>query len=537
MPVIGYFLKVISGDDSGQTFPLSNGEHIIGRAPECDISLQLQGISKKHAKITVADRTVVIEDLGSSNGTFVNGIFVTRKNLAVGDKVVLPGIVFTLNIGVREEEVPLQATGTGGAASRIAASPLTSESPIDVNAPQRATSIRERVQFWFTKNVQPMLDKILRKYDWKTVVLATLLTFTLAIIGILSVRFVAVNTDAIRRESERRALILAHRLAELNTEGIQTGDQGKLDVEKTKNADDDVLNALVVSTDGRILAPLDRFGEGLADPNWLKAVRSEEGTKVPRIVDGSWLSVIVSYPIPKFDKQKGQNIVGAMAAVELAVDARTLHWTQSMNIVLTTALISLLFVLIGYVLIYRMTAQPFLDMNDEIDQVLKGNIPELRIPIRFTELETLVRSFNFLLNKVKAERKSTAVSSHNVGNRALMAVDVTADTSFKFAVENAAVPLLILRTNQTIALMSRVTEQTLMIPLSGVGRSILDCCEDQTVLGNILEADKEARSLNGLPFQLRFEAFGREYELEAVAAFDEMGDHQRTVMIFNEVRV
>lgn len=54
-------------------FPLPDGEHIVGRDPRCDIWLDASGVSRRHARITVAGERAEIEDLGSRNGTWVAG--------------------------------------------------------------------------------------------------------------------------------------------------------------------------------------------------------------------------------------------------------------------------------------------------------------------------------------------------------------------------------------------------------------------------------------------------------------------------------
>ena len=57
-----------------RTFPLTDGEHIIGRHPECSIWLNEAGVSRRHARIHVNGLTgrVILEDLGSTNGTCVH---------------------------------------------------------------------------------------------------------------------------------------------------------------------------------------------------------------------------------------------------------------------------------------------------------------------------------------------------------------------------------------------------------------------------------------------------------------------------------
>lgn len=53
--------------------PLAQGQNVIGRTEEADICLDKTEVSRCHAMITVQGTTAVIEDLGSKNGTFVNG--------------------------------------------------------------------------------------------------------------------------------------------------------------------------------------------------------------------------------------------------------------------------------------------------------------------------------------------------------------------------------------------------------------------------------------------------------------------------------
>lgn len=61
-------LKSLSGRDQLQL----EGEMIIGRGADCDLVVADERLSRKHAKLVVADNTITVEDLGSTNGTFVN---------------------------------------------------------------------------------------------------------------------------------------------------------------------------------------------------------------------------------------------------------------------------------------------------------------------------------------------------------------------------------------------------------------------------------------------------------------------------------
>ena len=78
---------------------LVEGENILGRAPDASIWIDAQGVSRRHARITLDGHDVRIEDLGSKNGTFIRGRPVTRPtSLADGDQIRLGTVVITFRI-------------------------------------------------------------------------------------------------------------------------------------------------------------------------------------------------------------------------------------------------------------------------------------------------------------------------------------------------------------------------------------------------------------------------------------------------------
>jgi pSer/pThr/pTyr-binding forkhead associated (FHA) protein len=87
-----FVLKVISGKYQGGEFPLKDSAQIvIGRSSEVGLVLAEDMVSRKHAKITVSEGggKILIEDLGSTNGTFVNGEKVKQVRLKEGDRILI----------------------------------------------------------------------------------------------------------------------------------------------------------------------------------------------------------------------------------------------------------------------------------------------------------------------------------------------------------------------------------------------------------------------------------------------------------------
>jgi hypothetical protein len=86
---------LVSGPEAGpdgstqRTYEISTPLIILGRGTDCDLRLVDPGVSRHHAEIRVEDGEVVLVDLGSTNGTFVNGQPVRRVTLTDGTKVTL----------------------------------------------------------------------------------------------------------------------------------------------------------------------------------------------------------------------------------------------------------------------------------------------------------------------------------------------------------------------------------------------------------------------------------------------------------------
>jgi two-component system, NtrC family, sensor kinase len=82
-------LFVIRGKDAGRHFTLDGERIVLGRDPNCDIPVVDHEVSRQHAAIVFEEGQAVLQDLGSSNGTFVNGKRVDRHLLQTSDRLQL----------------------------------------------------------------------------------------------------------------------------------------------------------------------------------------------------------------------------------------------------------------------------------------------------------------------------------------------------------------------------------------------------------------------------------------------------------------
>jgi hypothetical protein len=102
-------LRFISGKYKGGEFVLKDGqEAVIGRSSELDIVLMEDMVSRRHAVLQVKGDKILIEDRGSTNGTFVNGEKVSKAVVSKGDRILIGTSI--MKVVDASEDAPGMAT-------------------------------------------------------------------------------------------------------------------------------------------------------------------------------------------------------------------------------------------------------------------------------------------------------------------------------------------------------------------------------------------------------------------------------------------
>ena len=92
----GWSLVADSGPEKGQVIPIMDRVEI-GRALECDISILEPALSRKHAELELVGDDLVLRDLGSANGTYVNGEKIDEVKLKDGDRMQFDKVHFIVS--------------------------------------------------------------------------------------------------------------------------------------------------------------------------------------------------------------------------------------------------------------------------------------------------------------------------------------------------------------------------------------------------------------------------------------------------------
>ncbi|MGC1719881.1 MAG: FHA domain-containing protein, partial [Isosphaeraceae bacterium] len=109
---MNYALQVVRGRSEANTLRLMDGVNSIGRHDDCQIRIRSSQVSRRHCQLFEDGNKLILWDLGSSNGTFVNG------KRVLGQQTLKPGDVLTIG------GVTLRVDLLGAAPKSAAASPV-----------------------------------------------------------------------------------------------------------------------------------------------------------------------------------------------------------------------------------------------------------------------------------------------------------------------------------------------------------------------------------------------------------------------------
>jgi len=124
-------------DGERRSFSIARDITVIGRREDCDLRIPLGDVSRKHCRIVRDGDMLKLEDLGSSNGTFLNAHRVQEALLSPGDSIQVGPVVFVLQIdGVpADEDLHPITTESAGAVEGVHMQPMAGPPPVPVPPP------------------------------------------------------------------------------------------------------------------------------------------------------------------------------------------------------------------------------------------------------------------------------------------------------------------------------------------------------------------------------------------------------------------
>ncbi len=393
-------IRILTGPQAGKTFLLKPGNNTIGRAPECDIKIDSRGVSKRHAEVFAFEDRVVINDAGSANGVFVNGVRVKTHQVNTGDKITLHDVV----IAVVPSKVSARAIG----GQRVAnyGGPLGGgQQQPDLQAVQGGQGKRQstedfvgKAQNYFDDVVMPGIYKLVEVTELKVVLLFMLVAFVVAITSLQVLPMVTRMKTSLVAESLRRAATIAKNLKAVNEQALTTGNDSLLDT-MIAEREEGVKEALIVSAlDSRIKAPVTKANAIPVRPFILEALKKDGSFS--KQIDGSLLGA--SVPIQAFNAETSSVRTLAYAIVIYDMGARAVDSKTTVEIFIINLMIALLVGFFLYIFLYKLFEFPFVSINRQLDKALKEGTANVQIAFQLEPLQKLCSNINSALSRSSA---------------------------------------------------------------------------------------------------------------------------------------
>jgi hypothetical protein len=420
-----WMLRFLNGPQSGQTFYLKKGVNRIGRTAASDIQVQNQGVSKDHAVIEVKDNQVLIKDLKSTNGTFVNGLQVNISHLKPGDKISFQGTVIEFTGGQA-----LAQTAPRGSAHMPPAHPAMNYQVNGAHALQMPPQQNFEPQLHAAANVQaeepqkgmlgsaqeyiddvvlPGVYKLASMMEFKWLIASFVLVFIVTVTLLSSIPLMRILKSSVEQESQRRALTIARNMAQSNRSALSEGIESAVNVNSAQR-EPGVEAAMIVSqVDGSIIAPANKAGQ-YPEQSFVHAARRLNRETVEQLSSDS---IGAAVPIDFYNAQTGSQSTAAFAIVIYNMGTLAVNDSKTLSLFVQTFFISLIIGSILFFFLYKVIEYPYAQINKQVDLALKDGNDQLKVNYDFEPLQKLLSTISSLLSRAQAA--PTIDANHEAG--------------------------------------------------------------------------------------------------------------------------
>ncbi|RYZ77002.1 MAG: FHA domain-containing protein [Proteobacteria bacterium] len=438
-------IKILTGPQAGQIVPLPEGKHTLGRGSLCDVKIASTSVSKEHATILITNDKIILSDLDSRNGTFVNGVRIQNQRLNPGDKLGLHDVLLDVlqmsdqaQIGNQFASAPVGQGGApawaGNAAVRLQQSQAPAayeaqfqaagveagfqpqmhaqmqahghEDPVPASQPIVANDIIGNIHSYIDNVAMPGIYAIAKNmpYRWSIGMLVGLYVVSVTALSIIPV--VATTKSNIQSESVRRAKSIANNMRENNKKYILNRNSTSIDI-TSASLEEGVTAAFIIDAkDGTVLAPVSQRGEFVNKPFVNQARRADN--EFVQFIDDSTLGV--SVPITAYNPETGAQGAAAYAMVLYDVGSLAMTPKQQLSLFVQTLAISLLAGLILFYFLYKLVEHPIVSAGDQLDDALREGRDDLHTDYHYPALERLISNVNSALSRIGQPSDGSPVS-------------------------------------------------------------------------------------------------------------------------------
>ncbi|MBE8163171.1 MAG: FHA domain-containing protein [Bdellovibrionaceae bacterium] len=389
-------IQFLNGPLKGKHIQI-NDQDIVGRSKQCNIHIPHNSVSKKHCRFYLQDNQLYIEDLNSSNGSFINGKKITNSPIENGAQLNLHD---------------LQAIITSGEKIVNFQSPSNIETKIENNT--KFSSVKEFLNNKIETALLPGIYKLPELLDFRYVLGLLLISFVLIMTSLSYIPLGTLLQSSIQKESQNRALGIAKHLATLNKVYLQKGPKAAISTSVALQ-EPGVDQAFIISAENnRIIAPLSEQGQYPPENINNLFIGIDKNNEYFKQLDSS--TIIAIKPI-QFLSRSAELKTLAYAVIIYNMGSLSFSDGRALSLFIQTLFIGLLIGSILFFFLFKIISYIFNQLNVQIQSSLEKNQGTVNIPYQFSALQKCIEQINNILNRIvllkeQENAESSAPATH-----------------------------------------------------------------------------------------------------------------------------
>ncbi len=412
-------IRFLNGKLVGQEIPLQEGKYVLGRSEDCQVTIPDAGISKKHAEIEVDEHGIIIYDLGSSNGTFLNGVKIQESEVQKKDKVSLSQTTFDI---VQSSALSLMPSPPATHTSHSHPEVKTLQTPVGLQTAQAhygypsqdqvqgQTPIQEgekaplklTLKNWFLnyldKVVLPGVYKVPEVMEFKWVIASFLIFFIVTMTALSAFPLIEILNSSVAQESMNHAESIATTLARMNYEPIKNQIHSAASVEYALRRPGVSKAFLISATTGKIIAPSEQAHTYIKVP-FVNEGRKKETTSVKKL-DSNTVAAMV--PIQFYNTKTNTHNAAAYSVVIYDTGTLAFGNKRTISLLVQNCFIALVLGLLVFFLLYKMIEFPISSLNKQLNSALQDESLSVKTDYDFIPLQNLTANINSALSRISA---------------------------------------------------------------------------------------------------------------------------------------
>ena len=498
-----YKLVAVGGQLRGTEIELTEGENVIGRGMDVDHPIKVAGVSKRHMSINVNGDTCYVQDLGSSNGTFVNGKLVKNQTVQSGDKIAVPNVIFQI-VYVKEKKIIIT--------KKVAKVDESGEDAIEFKDVAPKDTIG-KLKHFFKHKVMSVIYSFNEQYEWSVLLGIILFVFVCTNIGLTIGPVLHDGKELLKNEIVARGGQYAEEVARFNRAALSRGDLNRLNTNFLENSAEDVKSYELFDLEGRIVRPVGKLNSYVEDAFSVKAWKQILGggdaslrkTIYEVVGDGE---IGIGKAILAYDTNTGREEPVGIIAIRFKPRSWAAQAANQSGSYLEALVITCIVGVIFFGIVYYMTTRPLELMRIQIEEVLRGKRKELQLPILFNEIQPLNNTVNSILQRLKE------LQSEDGGDFVEIEEDGPYVRSLYEFMQGAQGPVMVLNSEKLIEhINSEGEDLTGMRESSAGGTSLLDSARDQGFAATVIDLCDQSANNEGTSQSEMSELTGKNYTI------------------------